>query len=124
MLLVMANHYMTRKDGDKVIDSAGKLVTLMNAKPKPQGLSGADWANKRKQMLGVTYIGLNRILDADKSLKTALPLVKDTPDLLAPALVHLRLANFKLRDWGAKPDKARIADALRYSQEGAAMNSA
>ena len=130
MLLVVANYYMNRKDsGPKVVQYGGKLVELMQSKPKPQNVSEADWEKKKSQsigagnwMLGVTYSGQDKFVEADKSLRIALPFVKDTPDLLAPTLFYLGLANFKLGE-GPKPDKARIQDAFRFSQQCAAMKS-
>lgn len=129
MLLVVANHYMTKKDAGKVLDNAGKLVALLSTKPKPEGVSEADWEKKKNQMLGVgnwmlgvTYMDQSKLVEADKAFRAALPLIGNTPDLLAPALFHLGVANYKLGDT-AKPDKARIADALKFSQQCAALNS-
>ena len=104
MLLVTADYYMnTKKDPQKTIDYSTKLVNLMSSKPAPQGVSPADWEKKKKSMLGlghwmigVTYAGQNKYPDAAKALRQAIPLVEDNPPLLAPALFHLGLANFKM----------------------------
>jgi tetratricopeptide (TPR) repeat protein len=104
MLLVTADYYMnTKKDPQKTIDYSTKLVQLMSSKPAPQGVAPADWEKKKKSMLGignwmigVTYATQGKLPDAAKTLRQTIPLVEDNPQLLAPALFHLGVANFKL----------------------------
>ncbi len=130
MLVVVADHYMNRaKDPDKVIVYAGKLVAVMERKARPEGVSAEDWEKKKKLMLGlghwmtgVTYSTQNKFLPADKELRVALPLVQDNQDLLPGALFHLGVVNFKLGD-AKGGDEQRIIDALKFSQQCAAMKS-
>jgi tetratricopeptide (TPR) repeat protein len=45
MLAYVANDYVEKKrDPDKVVSYSAKIVELMETKPKPEGVSDADWA--------------------------------------------------------------------------------
>jgi tetratricopeptide (TPR) repeat protein len=129
MLLFAADHYLNQKQYDKTIEYAEKLVSVIEAKPKPEGVSDADW-EKRKQtllgrghwMAGIAYSAQNKHAQTDKSLRAALPYIKDDTQLLAPALFYLGLSNFRLGDAG-KGDTNRILEALRFNQQCAAIKS-
>ena len=52
-------------------------------------------------------------------MRSALPLVKDNPQLYGTALFHLGLANYRMAQ--ASKNKAQIADALNFSKQAAAV---
>jgi tetratricopeptide (TPR) repeat protein len=129
MLLAVTDYYFNKKkDPEKVLSNSAKLVEVLNTKPQPEGVSAADWEKKKNMtlglahwMAGVTYSNQSKYVDADKSLREALPHVKDNQQLLAAALFHLGLANFRLGDKGG--DSKRIIDALRFNEQCAAIKS-
>ncbi len=129
MLLAAADYYMGKKDGAKVLLYSGKLVTLMSSKPKPAGASDADWEHKKKVTLGVghwmagmTLIGENKTVAADKELREALPFIQENPDLVSSALFQLGLINFRMGDAG-KGDTKKVLEAYRFFQQCAGMKS-
>ena len=99
MLLVMADHYIQqKKNPEKVILYSQKVIEIMNGGQKPEGVTDADWAKKKAVttglaywMAGTTLSGQNKFAEADKMLRSALPLVKDNEQLYGTALFHLGL---------------------------------
>ncbi|MDX2181517.1 MAG: hypothetical protein SFV18_18120 [Bryobacteraceae bacterium] len=125
MLLVAADYYMRKNDTAKTLDYATKLVETMPAKPKPEGVSQEDWDKRKATLLstgnwlaGVSLATQNKFAPADKALREALPGLTDE-QMKAAALFHLGVANFRLAE--ANTDQKRIQDALRFSQEAAAI---
>ncbi|MCZ2077100.1 MAG: tetratricopeptide repeat protein [Bryobacteraceae bacterium] len=104
MLLAVADHYMNQKDAGKVLLYSGKLIELMQTKPRPEGTNEADWEKKKDLSLGVgywmqgmTYMSQNKFADAEKSLRASLPHIKGNDQLMPSALFNLGLANHKLK---------------------------
>jgi hypothetical protein len=126
LLLLMADTAFNRKQPDKVVAYTTKLIETSAAQAKPEGVSDADWQKKRDTTLGLahwmqgmTYAGQNKFAQADKSLRTALPLIQSQPQLSGPALFYLGLANYKMAESGKNAELIR--DALRFSQQSAAI---
>jgi tetratricopeptide (TPR) repeat protein len=71
-------------------------------------------------MAGITYSGQGKYAEADKSLRAALPNLKDE-QVRAIALFHLGLADYQLGKAGKS--RAQIQDALKYSEQSAAIAS-
>jgi hypothetical protein len=127
-LLVAAGFNMQEKQDQKAATYAGKLIQVMQAKSKPDGMSDADWEKKKATTLGLGYwiqgvssSNLHQYGDADKALRQALPLIKDNPEVLGIGLFHLGLSDYQL----GKSTKSRILiqQALKYSQQSAAIKS-
>jgi len=123
MLLLVADNYMqNKKDLEKVHAYTAKIVEVMNAKPKPAGVSDADWETRKKSVNGIAYYmsgklyyTQNKFADTDKQLRAALPLIQDNAQLKPEVLFYLAMANYKL-------DKPQ--DAANYNRECAAIKSA
>jgi|SRR5579872_722360 len=122
MLLVAANGYMQKnKEPDKVIAYSGKLVEVMNAKPKPDGVTDADWASRKASTIGLAhyfpgkvYFNQKKYGQADKELRIALPLLESNPALKPEVLFLLGFSDYKLEN---------PMDALKYLQQCAAIRS-
>lgn len=122
MLLVVADSYMQKnREPDKVLAYSAKMVELINAKPKPEGVADADW-EKRKQLIsglghlmsGKTYYNQGKFAQADKELRAAVPFLESNAGLKAETLFHLGMSNYKME---------KIAEALKYYQQSAAIRS-
>ncbi|MGO9095346.1 MAG: tetratricopeptide repeat protein [Bryobacteraceae bacterium] len=125
MLLLVADSYSAKKQADKVADLTGKAIQLAASKPKPEGVSDADWATWRTQvagranyLMGLTYAALDKWAPADRALRAALPGIGSSADMKAEALFYLGLANYNLAEAG---DLERARDALRFSDQCAAI---
>ena len=125
LLLGMADHYMNAKNAEKTLLYAGKLVEYLGSKPKPEGVSDADWEKKKNTMIGLghwmagtTYAQQKNLAQMDKSFRAALPYIKDNDQLLGPALFQLGLANYQM---GRGKSAAMMADAIRFTQQCAAI---
>jgi tetratricopeptide (TPR) repeat protein len=128
MLLAMSDYYMQQKQPDKALLYSSKAVDVMSSQPKPEGVSDADWQKKKAAVIGlgnwmsgVTLSGQNKYAPADKALRAALPLIKDNPQLMAGALFHLGLVNYKMGQ--TSKNKTQIADAIKFSQQSGAIKS-
>lgn len=120
MLLVVADSYMQqKKEPEKVHAYAAKIVELMAQKPKPEGVSDADWTTRKNLVTGIghylngkLYYNETNFAKADQSLRSALPLVDAS---MKPEVLYLLgFANYKL-------DKPQ--EAANYYKECAALKS-
>lgn len=126
MLLLMADQAIQGKDPAKAIQYSEKAIEVMGTRPKPEGVSDADWERKKNVtnglaywMAGTTLSGQSKWSQADKMLRPALPLVKDNEQLYGMALFHLGLANYRMAQ--ASKNKTQIADAISFSKQSAAI---
>jgi len=127
-LMMVANHLMAkRRDPDKVITYSNKAVELLDVAAKPAEISDVEWDAKKTQMLGAAnwmmgllYSTQEKFAMADRTLRQALPYLKNS-DMVAGALYHLGYVNYRLAEAG---ERIRIHDAVRYTTECIAINSA
>lgn len=131
LLLLMADYQMNlppgKKDEEKIIQYSTKLIEYISAKPKPEGVSEADWQKRKDSILGIgnwmagtTYGSQKKFAQADKSLRTALPLIQDNEQLMAGALFYLGLSNYQM---GRGKNARQVADAVKFMQQCAAIKS-
>jgi len=129
MLLVVANSYLEKKkEPDKVLAYSARILEIMKTKAKPEGVSEADWDNKKKLtvglahwMTGVIHATQGKWAQADTALRAALPLVGGNEQLKAAALFFLGLSNYRLGEKSG--DQDRILDAVRFTEQCAAIRS-
>ena len=126
LLLILADGYRSQKNAAKSTDYATRLVEVMKSKAKPATVSDADWDKSKNTILaqgywiaGINQGGANSYKEADKNLRSALPLIQGQNELLGPALFYLGIANYNM----AKPtkDKKLAADAVKFSDQCAAI---
>ena len=128
MLLAMGDYSMQKQQLDKALTYSTKAVEVMSSQPKPEGVADADWEKKKASIIGlgnwmsgVTLSTQNKYAPADKALRAALPSIKDNQQLMAGALFHLGLVNYKMGQ--ISKNKTQIADAIKFSQQCSAINS-
>ena len=122
MLLVLVDSYMQqKKEPEKVHAYSAAIVQLMGQKPKPEGVSDADWLARKNQITGLArylngklYHNENNFANSDVELRGALPLVETNPAIKPEVLYLLALSNFKL-------DKPQ--EAANYFRACAAIKS-
>lgn len=128
VLAFAADYDLRHKDLDKSLTYSTKLAELMQTKARPEEIADADWQKKKQTLLGlalwmegVSYNGKSQFAQADKALRQALPLVKDNTQLQPIVLFQLGVADFQLGK--ASKNRAMMQDALKFSQQSAAMKS-
>jgi tetratricopeptide (TPR) repeat protein len=129
LLLSMANASLVKKQSDRAIGFANRLVAAANSRPKPEALAAADWERKKSVWLGrgywisgVTNGEKSLYALSNKSLRAALPYIKGEPGLLAPALFYLGVDNYQLGTM--TNNKAQILEGVKYSDQCAAIEGA
>ena len=128
MLLYLATYnFENMRDKNKALDYSTRLTEVAPTRPVPQGVSADEWARRAGSktalggwMAGVIHATNNKWADTDKFLRIALPTLPDNKDLQAEVLFYLGLANYNLAQ-GAPNRQQRLADALKYSQQCAAI---
>jgi len=122
MLGTAGDYYLHQnREPQKVLDYSSRLIDLVNAKPKPDGVSDADW-QKRKDylvgwglwMTGAVFGSQGKFGEANKVLRTALPLLEGSDENKAGALYNLGIANSQLRNY---------ADAVKFYEQCIAIKS-
>ncbi len=128
VLAFAASNSLQKNNAPETLTYAAKLAEVMQSKPKPDDIAEADWTKKKEGMLGlaywmegVTYNGQHEYAKADKSLRSALPLVKENAQLLPIVLFHLGVADFELGK--TSKNRALLRDALKFSEQSAALKS-
>jgi hypothetical protein len=125
MLLVVADSYAQQnKEPAKVHAYSAKIVELMAAKPKPEGMSDADWIARKSLITGLSHYMSGKLYyteknygKADNELRAALPLVESNTQIAnvkPEVLFLLGFANYQLK----KPQ-----DAANYYKACAALKS-
>jgi len=105
MLLVVADSYAQQnKEPAKVHGYAAKVVEIMAVKPKPEGMSDADWNNRKAlvsglahYMSGKLYYTEKNYAKADSELRAALPMAENNPNMKPEVLFFLGFANYQLK---------------------------
>jgi len=127
MLLVVSDYYLQqKKEPEKIHAYCSKVVEIMSAKPKPEGMSDADWNTRKNAVLGLAYFisgkeysAENKHPQTDQQLRKALPLVESTPALKAETLFLLGLANYRMA--GSSPERAQ--DSANFFRACSAIKS-
>lgn len=123
-----ANCGLQQKQYDRAIAHANHVIEALGSRPKPEGMSDADWASKKAMLLGranwiagIAYASQEKLGPSDKALRAALPSVRGEPQMAAPALFFIGLANYKLGK--AVGDKGKIKEGLQFFQQCAEITS-
>lgn len=122
MLLVVADNYLqNKKEPEKVHAYSAKVVEVMGTKPKPEGVSDADWTARKNLVIGLAhyisgklYYNESKFSPADQELRAALPLVESNATMKPEVLYLLGFADFKLE---------KIQEAFNYYRDCAAIKS-
>ncbi len=108
---------------------ANRLVAAAAKSKKPESMPQADFDRQKGAALGRGYwiAGLlygerNQFFEADRNLRAALPYIRGNDAMMAPALFYLGVANYTL---GRQTlNKARVLEAVKFSEQAAAIKSA
>jgi hypothetical protein len=126
LLLVLADNAMDRKQRDRALGYAQRLVAALNGHPKPEEMTAAAWERRRNGALGrghwiagMMHSEKAQYMAADQDLRAALPLIKGNDAMTAAALFHLGLANYPLGKMTLK--KAQVLEAVKFSEQAAAF---
>jgi hypothetical protein len=117
---------LMQKSPDRALTYANRLVTVMKSKPKPEGVSEADWERVKADALGRGYYDAGVLygtkqawIDCDKTLKVALTYVGKDPYKSGVVYFYLGLANYQLAK--LTRDKTKMQAAQKYSEQSAAI---
>jgi tetratricopeptide (TPR) repeat protein len=117
-----ANCSLQQKQYDRAVAHSTHVVDALGSRSKPEGMSDADWASKKAMLLGranwiagMAYASQSKLGPADKALRAALPSVKGEPQMAAPALFQLGLANYQLGK--SLGDKSKMKEGLQFFQQ-------
>lgn len=129
LLLVVADSAYSRKQSDRALGYANRLVAVVSKHPRPEGTQAAQWEKKRNAelgrgywMSGVIYGEKGQYSLADKNLRAALPLIQGNAPMLGAALFHLGMANYQLGKMTLS--KARVLEGAKFSEQSAAVPGA
>jgi hypothetical protein len=122
MLLVVADSYAQQnKEPAKVHAYSAKIVEIMANKPKPEGMSDADWNDHKIKVTGLAHYMSGKLYyleknyaKADTELRAALPMAETQAPLKPEIFFFLGFANYQLK----KPQ-----DAANYYKACAAIKS-
>ena len=126
LLVVLADNAMDRKQTDRALQYAERVISVLGRHGKPDGMSAADWERKRRLaqgrtrwIAGICHEEKGQHFEADKDLRVALPLISGSDAMMASALFYLGLANYQLG--ATMREKPRILEAAKLSEQAAAI---
>lgn len=127
MLLVVADSYLQqKKEPEKIHAYSAKIVEIMSAKAKPEGVSDTDWTNRKNTIVGLAhfmsgkqYAAESKHAQTDQQLRKALPLIESNPALKPETLFLLGLANYRMAS--GSPERAQ--DSANFFRQCAALKS-
>ncbi len=122
LLLVLADDAMGKGQTGQGSTYAQRLISAAGKAQKPEGMSDADWNQKKGLALGRGYYYTGMVqaqgqnyFQADKSLRAALPYIKGSGQMYGMALFQLGVANFTL---GAQTNnKKRVLEAISLTEQ-------
>lgn len=124
LLRVVAESAMTRKQTDRALGYANRLVAAAGKHSRLETESAADFERSRSAWLASGYwiagaISADKGLyaAADKNLRAALPLVKGDDYRMGVALFYLGVANYQVGK--ATLDKKKVLEGAQFSDEAA-----
>src|SRR5262249_24759811 len=96
-LLVVADSYLqTNKETPKVHAYSAKIVEIMAAKPRPEGMGDADWNNRKTLVTGLAHYMSGKLYyleknyaKADTELRAALPMTETNAAMKPEVLFFL-----------------------------------
>ncbi len=120
-LEIVADTYLqNEKEPRKLMAYARKILAVLDEQPDQEGFASVEWTARKALltgrahwMMGAASIRQHKYERADKSLRAALPYLKDDSHLLSSALFDLSWANYQL---------GKLADAIRFSKECTLVN--
>ena len=126
-LFALANGFST-KAPDRALGYANKLVAVVRAKAKPEGMSEGDWDKQKTTMLAYGYYIAGTISatgarpsfpDCDKDLRAGLPYITKQPQLAGNTYFYLGLCNYQISK--LTQDRSKLQEAQKFSEQSAAM---
>lgn len=128
-LAVVARSAYDRKQMDRALTLANRLVAAASKHAKPENVPQADFERKRSSFLGqgywmagIIYGDRQQFALSDKALRAALPLIKGNNAMAGPALFLLGVDNYQLGKM--TNSKAKILEAAKFSEDAAAIPGA
>ena len=129
LLIYLANYAASHGQADSELNYCTRIIALWSGHPKaPEGVEEAKWSAKRDislgpayYMAGMIYAARARWMDADRSLRAALPSASGNPAMQANVLFQLGIANYNIGK--ATLNKAKILEAISFSQQSAKIQS-
>jgi tetratricopeptide (TPR) repeat protein len=115
-LLIIANSYQdSQKDPQKLAAYANRILVAINRKDRPAEMQDEEWTKKKGRltgaaywMIGAAFMQQNQFGAADKSIRIALPYLKDDTKLTSAALFYLGWANYQMRNY---------PEAVRFNEQ-------
>ena len=126
LLYVLASNAQAKKQADRAISFANRLVAAANSRPKPEAELAVNWERQKSIWLGRGY-WISGVLNGEKklyalsnkSLRAGLPYIKGEPGLMGPALFYLAVDNYELGTM--TNNKKQVLEGATFSDECAAI---
>lgn len=125
-LEALANGYSSSSP-ERAGGYATRLVTVMKAKAKPEGVTEADWEKRKAAMLGDGYYisgaaacTKSSWIECDRNLKAAVPYVSKDQRVLGITYYYLGLADYQIGK--VTGDRTKIQEGEKYSDQSAAIS--
>jgi tetratricopeptide (TPR) repeat protein len=114
LLMVADTLFRQKSDFKRAAGYSNKIIELMAVKPKPAGLTDADWTRQKHTLTGLAYSIIGGVYlegeqypAADRALRQALGLLQSSAhqQQVAATLSFLGWANYKMKNY---PEAARF----------------
>jgi len=120
-LAVIAESYLeSENDPTKLVTYATRILALLDRQQKPEGLAGIEWSKKKAAltaraywMIGTAAMQQEKFVQADRSIRAALPALKGDSRMTSAALFYLGWANYRM---------GKLTDAIRFNKECMLVN--
>lgn len=121
-LLYLASVYLeTKQKQDKIIPYTDAALEQLKEKERPESMTEEEWKKQQDFNFGLAHWvqGLHhatgsRWSQANRSLRTALPLISGNSTMQAAAYFYLGVANFEIGK--RSKDHKEVVDAVKYTE--------
>lgn len=128
LLMVLADAAMSKKQNERALGYAERLISVLEKHPKPEGVSATDWQRKCHQELcrahwiaGILRCEKSDYIKGDKNLRLAIASLPTNDAMRASALFYLGVANYQIGT--TTLNKSRVLEAIAFSEQAAAIES-
>jgi hypothetical protein len=125
-LFALAESSLTQRRNEQAFNYATRLLNTLRTKAKPDGISDADWNNKKSALngrgyyiAGVASCLLEIWVDCDKNLRSAVQIVGNQPAMGGPAYFYLGTANYQISR--LTNSRATLQEAIKFTQQAAGI---
>ena len=130
LLTVAGNYFQNKKEPEKVHAYCAKIVEIMSARAKPEGLTDEAWTARKSTVIGAAhymngslYFTEKNYPQADQELRGSLAFLDNNPASKGEVLFNLGMANYSMKKMQEAANFYRSCAAVKSNYQAQAAKN-